>query len=79
MMMGFAAILVFTGALALGIGIIAVTVAPQWRRIMRLASGNVEAGFAPLATLAQAEQRIAIRRWAAAPVPPAIHRMRAAA
>lgn len=40
--MAFLAILTFTGAAALSVGIIAATVAPQWRRILRLASGEIE-------------------------------------
>ena len=70
---------VFAGAMALSIGVIAMMVAPQWQRIMSLATGHREVGFAPLATLAVAERRIAVRRWAAQPVPPAFSRMRAAA
>jgi hypothetical protein len=71
--------LVFAGALGLAISVIAMTVAPQWRRIARLASGQIEAPFAPLASLAQAERRIAVRRWAAGPLPSSPHRMREAA
>ena len=41
--MNILAILTFTGAAALSIGTIAVTVAPQWHRILRLAAGQVEA------------------------------------
>jgi len=78
MMMALIGTLIFIGAMALSVAMIATTVAPQWRRIMRLASGRVEAGFMPLATLAQAERRIAVRRWAAAPAL-ATYRSRAAA
>ena len=78
-MVAVISILVFAGALALSVGVIAAMVAPQWRRIARLASGQVEQGFAPLHTLALAERRIAVRRWAAAPVPAPIRRMREAA
>lgn len=72
-------VLVFMGSLALSVGVIAATIAPQWRRIARLAAGHVEPAFAPLATLASAERRIAVRRWSAAPVPAALHRLREAA
>lgn len=41
-MMSLLAILVFTGAAALATGTIVATVAPQWRRIARLAAGVVE-------------------------------------
>jgi len=78
MMMALMSVLIFAGALALSVGMIAMTVRPQWQRIAQLASGNVEVGFAPLATLALAERRIAVRRWAATP-PPAVGRARAAA
>jgi hypothetical protein len=71
--------LLFVGALAASGAVIWTSIAPQWQRIVQLATGHVEPGFAPLATLANAEQRIAIRRWAAQPVPAAIRRLRAAA
>lgn len=45
------AIVVFAGAAALAIGVIAAAVGPQWRRIARLAAGQVDA--APLATSAE--------------------------
>ena len=69
-------VLVFTGAFALAVGVIAMSVAPQWRRIARLATGHIEPAFTPLAALAGAERRIAIRRWASAPVPHSIRRLR---
>ena len=78
-MMAMISILVFAGAFALSAGIIATAVGPQWRRIVRLAAGHVEQGFAPLEQLAMAERRIAVRRWASAPVPAPIRRMREAA
>lgn len=78
-MMGLMAILVFTGAMALALAVIWSTVAPEWRRMVKLATGQVEQPFQPLAGLARAEQRIAVRRWAAAPVPAPIHRLRVAA
>lgn len=71
--------LVFVGAFALSAAVIYFSVAPQWRRIVRLATGHMEPSFSPLATLAVAERRIAVRRWAAQPVPAAIRRLRAAA
>ncbi len=78
-MTGLVSMAVFTGAMALALMAIWSTVAPQWRRIARLAMGNVEQPFQPLADLALAERRIAVRRWAAAPVPVPIRRLRAAA
>lgn len=70
---------VFGGAFATAVTVIAMMVAPQWRRIMSLATGHAEVSFSPLAQLAVAERRIAVRRWAARPVPAAINRLRAAA
>lgn len=78
-MIAVVSILVFAGALALSIGVIAVAVGPQWGRIARLAMGDVETSFAPLQQLARAERRIAVRRWASAPVPAPLRRMRGAA
>ncbi len=72
-------VLVFVGAFLAAVGVIGVTVAPQWRRIVSLASGNTEPAFAPLSQLASAERRIAVRRWASAPIPAAVRRLRAAA
>lgn len=78
-MAGLVAMTVFTGAMTLALMAIWSTVAPQWRRIARLAAGHVEAPFHPLAGLARAEHRIAVRRWASAPLPLDPRRLRAAA
>ena len=72
-------VVVFAGAFLTAVGVIAATVAPQWRRIVSLASGNVEPAFAPLSQLASAERRIAVRRWASAPLPAGVNPLRAAA
>jgi hypothetical protein len=72
-------VLVFSGAFLAAVGVIAATIAPQWRRILRLAAGHVEPAFAPLSQLASAERRIAVRRWASAPVPAPVRRSHAAA
>jgi hypothetical protein len=77
-MMGMVAMLVFAGAMALALGVIWSTVAPEWRRIARLAAGHIEEPFQPLAGLTRAERRIAVRRWAAAPLPAPLRRLRAA-
>ncbi|GGB31900.1 hypothetical protein GCM10011380_21630 [Sphingomonas metalli] len=69
-------LLVFTGAFALSVAVIAMAVAPQWRRILRLAFGRPDEAFTPLRTLAHAERRIAVRRWASAPIPAPIRRLR---
>ena len=78
-MVAVVSVLVFAGAFAVAAGVIAATVAPQWQRIVRLASGHVEPAFSPLSQLASAERRIAVRRWASAPVPAGVRRLRAAA
>ena len=67
---------IFTGAFILSITVIYAMIAPQWRRILNLAAGNPERSFAPLQTLAIAERRIAVRRWASAPVPVAMRSLR---
>jgi hypothetical protein len=78
-MVAVVSVLVFSGAFLVSVGVIAATVAPQWQRIVRLAAGHVEPAFAPLSQLASAERRIAVRRWASAPVPAGVRRLRAAA
>ena len=72
-------IMVFSGAFGTASVAIVATVAPQWRRIVRLAAGHPETAFAPLSSLVHAERRIAVRRWASAPIPAPIRRLRAAA
>ena len=79
-MMIVVSVLIFMGALVAAIGTIVMMIAPQWRRILHLATGHVEPAFTPLATLVVAERRIAVRRWAASsPVPSSLARRRAAA
>ena len=70
--------IVFVGAMAMAMAVIWLAVAPQWRRIARLAGGHVEHPFQPLGALALAERRIAVKRWAASAPTPAV-RLRAAA
>ena len=72
-------VMIFAGALATSVAVIAAMIAPQWRRIASLAAGNVEAEFTPLRALAIAERRIAVRRWATASAPASVNRTRAAA
>ena len=72
-------ITVFSGAFVTASVAIASTVAPQWRRIVSLAAGHRETAFSPLSSLVHAERRIAVRRWASAPIPAPIHWLRAAA
>lgn len=79
MMMALVSLAVFSGAMAASTSVIAFTVAPQWRRIVSLASGRPEQPFTPLVQLRAAERRIAVRRWASDPIPAPIARLRAAA
>ena len=72
-------VILFTGAFALSAGVIAASIMPQWRRIARLATGHVEPAFTPLAALAGAERRIAVRRWASVPIPQPVRQLREAA
>ena len=78
-MMALMSMMVFTGAMALALMAIWSTVAPDWRRIVRLAAGQMEQPFQPLGVLTQAERRIAVRHWATASVPAVVRRSRAAA
>lgn len=72
--------MVFSGAFVASATVIVGMVAPQWRRIVRLASGHPEQAFAPLAQLAVAERRIAVRHWSAERRPSAeVSRSRAVA
>ena len=56
---------IFAGAFGFSAATIAAMLAPQWQRIVALASGHREETFAPLRQLALAENRIAVRRWSA--------------
>jgi hypothetical protein len=67
-MMTVVAILIFGGALALSVFVLASTVVPQLDRITDALYGRSQPRFEPLAKLVLAERRIAVRRWAAAPV-----------
>ena len=58
-------ILLFSSAFVAAVSVIAMSVAPQWGRIVRLATGHPELAFTPLQALVVAERRIAVRRWAA--------------
>jgi hypothetical protein len=77
-MVAVLSMMVFGGAFAASVAIIASSIAPQWRRILSLAAGNPEPSFAPFEMLVTAEQRITVRRWAATPAPAPI-RLRAVA
>ena len=78
-MVAVMSMVVFVGAFALSASVIALAIGPQWRRIVRLAIGQAEHGYAPLHQLALAERRIAVRRWASNPVPAPLRRLHEAA
>lgn len=70
--------MVFLGALATAMGMIAMSIVPQWRRIASLASGRVELPpFAATLTPTTEQRRVAVRRSAVTPAP--VVRLRAAA
>ncbi|RSV18779.1 hypothetical protein CA236_05965 [Sphingomonas sp. ABOLG] len=69
---------VFAGTLGVSIYALVVTIAPRMDRIIGALRGQ-PAHRHPLATLVRAEQRIAVRRWAATPVRSAPSSSRAAA
>ena len=71
--------LVFASAFAVAVMVIVSSIAPQWRRIMRLAAGHIEPSFQPLQTLALAERRIAVRRRVSASMPTGLRRWSEAA
>lgn len=66
-MVAVLAALIFSGAFILSVAVIVASIAPQWERILRLASGQTEPAFAPLSQLALAERRIRLNRWTPAP------------
>lgn len=68
-MMTVFSVVVFLSAFTTAAGVIGSSVAPQWRRIARLATGEVEQPFALPATLTYAESQIAVRHWATAQAP----------
>jgi len=68
-MMAVVSIVVFAGALVTAIAVIAFAVGPHWLRIVRVAAGHADRGFAPLEQLARAERRISVRRRESLPVP----------
>ena len=74
-MVAIVGVMLFTGALVLSVAVIAMMVGPQWRRIASLATGHVEPSHARLPVRVAAERRMAVRRWAATPVPQPIRRM----
>ncbi|WP_380787087.1 hypothetical protein [Sphingomonas sp. R86521] len=72
-------ILIFAGALALSVAVIATSIAPQWQRIVRLATGHVEPAFTTVGTVMVADRRITVRRWASSQTLVSSRKWRAAA
>lgn len=79
MMMIVVSFAVFAGALGAASFAIAITVGSRADRILAALRGQSLVQAQPLAALVRAEQRIAVRRWAAERRPVATSRMRAAA
>ncbi|QNE31209.1 hypothetical protein F1C10_04145 [Sphingomonas sp. NBWT7] len=78
-MMSLVSFGVFAGTFGISAYAIAATVVPRVDRIVAALRGQSQTQFHPLATLVQAERRIAVRRWAAQPRPVPSQRLRAAA
>jgi NADH:ubiquinone oxidoreductase subunit 6 (subunit J) len=77
--MAVLSILVFAGAFGLSVTVIAMAIAPQWQRIVRLARGHVEPAFTTVGTVMVADRRIIVRRWASTPALVSSRKWRAAA
>ncbi len=58
---------IFAGTLALSLYAIATTIAARFERMVMALRGQPQFQHQPLATLVQAERRIAVRRWAGQP------------
>lgn len=78
-MMTVVSFAIFAGTFGISIYALAATIAPRLDRVIGALRGQPLSPVQPLATLVQAEQRIAVRRWAAERRPVAMNRMRAAA
>lgn len=77
-MMTFVAMTVFLGAMTLALAAIWSTVAPEWRRIARVAGGRADEPVQSLSDITLAGRRVAVRRWVPAPAHVSSHRRRAA-
>lgn len=71
-------LMAFGGAAGVSLYSLVCGVSPEMDRIVRALRGEPRARFAPLAHLARAERRIAVRRWSAA-APAMVQQRRAAA
>lgn len=78
-MMAIVSFAVFAGAFAASAYAFVATIVPQLDRIAGALRMQPPEERHPLATLVRAEQRIAVRRWAAQTRPAPAHRARAAA
>ncbi len=77
-MMAVIGMMIFTGAMAIAVAAIWVSVAPQWRRIVRIAGGDVEQRFSPATTPVRADRRVVVRRWASLRAPTTVRHQHAA-
>jgi hypothetical protein len=78
-MMAVVSFAIFTGAFAVSAYVLAATIVPHFDRIVGALHKQTPADHQPLAALVRAEQRIAVRRWAAQARPAPAYRTRAAA
>jgi hypothetical protein len=78
-MMTVVSFAIFAGTFGASVYAIAATVVPRLDRILGALRGEPRFDLYPLATLVRAEQRIAVRRWAAQARPMPKPRARAAA
>lgn len=78
-MMWIVGVAIFSGALAVALYAIHVTIGENIDRILDALAGRPKVDFCPLARLARAEQQIAVRRWAAQGRPARAQLQRAAA
>ena len=78
-MMAIVSFAVFAGAFAASAYALATTIGPRFDRIVDALCKRPAADRQPLAALVRAEQRIAVRRWAAQARPTPAYRSRAAA
>lgn len=78
-MMAVVSFAVFAGALAMSAYALSATITPRFDRILGALRKQVPEDRHPLAALVRAEQRIAVRRWAAQARPAPSYRTRAAA
>ncbi|OWK32694.1 hypothetical protein SPMU_10340 [Sphingomonas mucosissima] len=78
-MMAVVSFAVFAGAFAISVYTLSITITPRLDRILGALRKQTPEERQPLAALVRAEQRIAVRRWAAQARPAPGYRTRVAA